>query len=188
MVHLLNSKDVHSFTDLVNKLGGEDVSFCYQCGKCTAGCPVSIDMDVTPNQTMRLVQINDRDTVLSSSAIWLCLSCEACTTRCPANIDIAKVMDTLRKISVEEGYSSSQRTITAFNKIFLDSIKNHGRLHEFELSVKYVMASRQLLNNLGLAINLFQKGKINPFGKSVKDKTNIKEIFKNSNRFIREND
>ena len=188
MVYLLNREDIHSFTDLVKLLGYEDVSLCYQCGKCTAGCPVAIDMDVAPNQIMRLVQINDRDKVLSSSTIWLCLTCETCTTRCPADIDIAKVMDTLRKVSVEEGYSSKQRTITAFNRMFLDSIKRHGRLNEFEFSVLYSLVSRQLFRNLGLALNLARKGKLNPFTKNVEGKNQIKDIFAKSKRFVREKD
>ncbi len=185
MVHLMNRESIHSFRDLVKDLGNEDVSRCYQCGKCTAGCPVAIDMDVSPNQVMRLVQINDRDRVLASSTIWLCLSCETCTTRCPADIDIARVMDTLRKISVNEGYSSSQPAITNFNKLFLDSIKKHGRLNELELSVRYSLASRQLFNNIGLALNLLRKGKIALFGQNIMDRNRIKDVFAKSQRFIR---
>ncbi len=185
MAHLLNKETIHSFKDLVKQLSGEDVSRCFQCGKCTAGCPVAIDMDITPNQIMRLVQINFRDKVLASSTIWLCLSCETCTTRCPADIDITKVMDTLRKISVQEGYPSAQPNITEFNRVFLDSVKSHGRLNELELSVKYSLASRQLFNNVGLALKLFQKGKIDPFGKEIKDKERIKDIFAKSERFVR---
>jgi len=181
----MNRESIHSFRDLVKDLGNEDVSRCYQCGKCTAGCPVAIDMDVSPNQVMRLVQINDRDRVLASSTIWLCLSCETCTTRCPADIDIARVMDTLRKISVNEGYSSSQPAITNFNKLFLDSIKKHGRLNELELSVRYSLASRQLFNNIGLALNLLRKGKIALFGQNIMDRNRIKDVFAKSQRFIR---
>jgi heterodisulfide reductase subunit C len=182
----MTREDIHSFRNLVKDLSNEDVSRCYQCGKCTAGCPVAIDMDISPNQVMRLVQINSRDRVLASSTIWLCLSCETCTTRCPADIDIAKVMDTLRKISVNEGYPSSQPAITEFHRIFLDSIKKHGRLNEFELSVKYSLASRQLFNNIGLALNLLRKGKIAPLSKNTKDRNRIRDIFAKSKRFIRE--
>lgn len=188
MVHLLNREDIHSFKDLVKHLSDEDVSRCYQCGKCTAGCPVAIDMDLSPNQVMRLVQINGRDKVLSSSTIWLCLSCETCTTRCPEDIDIAKVMDTLRRVSVKEGYSSAQRTITSFNRIFLDSIRRHGRLNELEFSAIYSLASLQLFKNLSLAFNLLRKGKLAIFGGSIREKNQIKDIFTRSKRFVRGKD
>ena len=184
----LNRETVHNFRDEIKGNNSEDVSRCYQCGKCTAGCPVAIDMDLTPNQVMRLIQINDRHKVLSSSTIWLCLSCETCSTRCPENIDIAKVMDTLRKISVRDGYPSKEPAITGFNKIFLDSIKKHGRLNEFELSVKCAIMSRKPFENVGLAVKLFQKGKIKLFGENVKGKNGIKGIFAKSKRFIKEKD
>jgi heterodisulfide reductase subunit C len=95
-------------------------------------------------------------------------------------------MDTLRKISVNKGYPSSQPEITEFNKIFLDSIKKHGRLNELELSVRYSLASRQLFNNIGLALNLLRKGKIAPLGNNMKDRNRIRDILAKSKRFIRE--
>lgn len=188
MVLQLNRETVHSFKDQIKQLSGEDASRCYQCGKCTAGCPVALDMDISPNQVMRLVQVNDRQKVLSSATIWLCLSCETCSTRCPEDIDIARVMDTLRKVSVSEGYPSKELSITKLNKIFLDSIEKHGRLNELEFSIKYTLASRKLFQNIGLAIRLFRKGKIKPFGENVKGKNGIKDIFAKSQRFIRGKD
>ena len=38
---------------------GVDAGLCYQCGKCTAGCPMAPYMDLTPNQVMHLVQAGD---------------------------------------------------------------------------------------------------------------------------------
>jgi ferredoxin len=32
---------------------------CYQCGKCTAGCPVTEEMDLPPSMVMRLLQTED---------------------------------------------------------------------------------------------------------------------------------
>jgi heterodisulfide reductase subunit C len=182
----IREETVHSFRDRVKLLSNEDVSRCYQCGKCTAGCPVAMEMDIMPNQVMRLIQIGVSDWVLSSSTIWLCLSCETCSTRCPENIDIAKVMDTLRKISLEDGHHAPQTTITDFHKIFLDSVRKHGRLNEIELSVKYNLALRKPFNDVPLAAKLGQKGKLKPFSGGVKDKDNIKKIFRESKRFVRE--
>ena len=39
------------------------VQDCYQCGKCTAGCPVSSFMDLMPRQVMRAVQLGQADLV-----------------------------------------------------------------------------------------------------------------------------
>ncbi|MDP2919990.1 MAG: 4Fe-4S dicluster domain-containing protein [Dehalococcoidia bacterium] len=181
----LNAETVHTCRDTIKRLSGEDVSRCFQCGKCTAGCPVAIDMDVTPNQVMRLAQINGRERVLASSTIWLCLSCETCSTRCPADIDIAKVMDTLRKISVAEGYPSPEPAITGFHRLFLASVEKYGRLNELELSIKHNLAIMKPTKDIRLAVGLFSKGKINPFGGKVKDRERVKKIFAESQRFVK---
>ena len=50
-----------------------DVSDCYQCGNCSAGCPAAFTFDHVPNQIMRMLQVGLVDEVLSSSAIQLCV-------------------------------------------------------------------------------------------------------------------
>jgi len=74
---------------------GQNVFRCYQCNKCSSGCPLADRFDLIPNQVMRSVQLND-PLVLESKAIWLCASCQTCTTRCPQQIDVTGVMNALR--------------------------------------------------------------------------------------------
>ena len=96
-----------TFLREVERRSGAAVSACFQCHKCSTGCPVAPEMDVMSSQIMRLIHLGARDEALASQAIWLCASCEACTTRCPQGIDIAAVMDTLRMMAVEAGVRSS---------------------------------------------------------------------------------
>jgi heterodisulfide reductase subunit C len=80
----------------VEDISGQNVLACYQCGKCSAGCPMVSLMDLLPNQIIRLVQLGQIGDVLNSKTIWLCASCFTCTTRCPTGVDLAKVMEALR--------------------------------------------------------------------------------------------
>ena len=86
---------------------GENISACYQCGKCSAGCPTAYTMDITPRQVMRGIQLGLRDKILDSSAIWVCVSCQTCSLRCPREIDIARIMESLRLLSQSEGTASA---------------------------------------------------------------------------------
>ncbi|MFO8012307.1 MAG: 4Fe-4S dicluster domain-containing protein, partial [Phycisphaerae bacterium] len=105
MAHTETETREKTLADEVLERTGVDVRECYQCGKCTAGCPMAPFMDLTPSQVMRLVQIGDEeavDTLLSSTALWSCVGCLTCTQRCPKDLDPAAVMDALREIAYEE--------------------------------------------------------------------------------------
>jgi len=87
----------------IKAISGEDVRACYQCGKCTAGCPLASAMDLMPNQILRLLQLGEYEQVLKSRTIWQCASCLTCAARCPKEVDPARVMDALRTILMRQG-------------------------------------------------------------------------------------
>jgi heterodisulfide reductase subunit D len=93
-----------SFTDQVNDLSGQTIQLCYHCHKCTAGCPSAFAMEYGPDRILRLIQLGQRDRLLSSRDPWLCFSCEMCGAYCPNDIDINEVMIALKEIAGEEGY------------------------------------------------------------------------------------
>ena len=84
--------------DKVAELSGQNLYGCYQCGKCSGGCPSVWQMDILPNEVIRLVQTKRVDDALNSETIWICASCFTCTVRCPRGIDLAKIMEALRQI------------------------------------------------------------------------------------------
>ncbi len=90
------------FARRVEELSGENPYACYQCGKCSAGCPFADHMDALPNQVLRLVQLGD-ESALSLSAPWVCASCHACGVRCPKGVDIARTMEALRVLALRKG-------------------------------------------------------------------------------------
>jgi heterodisulfide reductase subunit C len=182
----LNEKEIHGFRHRILGLSGEDVSKCIQCGKCSAGCPISPEMDLQPNQVIHLIQINDLETVLRSQTIWLCASCQTCSARCPEDIDVAQIMDSLRKLAVEEKVPIGEENGMKFDELFLDSIRKRGRVNEMEVLLRYNLAAGQPFKDSHLGLVMLAKRKLSFSSRKIKEVGLIKEIFKNSKRFIKE--
>jgi heterodisulfide reductase subunit C2 len=170
-----------TFVDELAEKTGIQVRKCYQCGKCTAGCPMVPDMDFTPSQIMRLVQLGKREAALGSKTIWFCASCLTCTTRCPQEVKIAEVMDALRAMAYQEKKAHpAARKNVAFLKAFLGSVRRRGRLHEVGMVMDYKTRARDFFADLLLAPKMFLKGKLKLFGKPVKDRRHMARIFEHT--------
>ena len=77
---------------------GKNVAACYQCGKCSAGCPMAEEMPLKPHLMLRLMQLDQRERLFEDASPWLCLTCETCTARCPNEVDPARLIDGLREL------------------------------------------------------------------------------------------
>ncbi len=87
-----------SFVEKVEELSGQKLLACYQCGKCSAGCPAVSQMDILPNQVIRFAQLGLKEELLESKSVWVCASCYTCNVRCPKGIKIAEVMEAVRQV------------------------------------------------------------------------------------------
>ena len=160
----------------IETLSGEKISACFQCEKCTSGCPVASAMDLAPNRLLHYLQLGLVEEVLTSEAIWVCASCATCTTRCPNDIDIARVMDTLRQLAVRRSIKGSRNSAVAFHEVFLASVRRFGRMHEASLAVLYTLKSqgmKGLRRQMGLGLSMMSRGKLKLMpghrGRKVKD-------------------
>ncbi len=90
------------FVKKVEEISGQNLRNCNQCGKCSAGCPMSFAMDPLPNQILRLIQLGLEEDISKSKTIWLCASCLTCTVRCPRGVDLSKIMEALRLITLRK--------------------------------------------------------------------------------------
>ncbi|MFA9453544.1 MAG: 4Fe-4S dicluster domain-containing protein [Candidatus Aminicenantaceae bacterium] len=90
------------FVTKVEELSGQNLLVCYQCGKCSAGCPAVQEMDILPNQIIRFAQLGLKEELLASKAIWVCASCMTCNVRCPKGINIAEVIEAIRQILLRQ--------------------------------------------------------------------------------------
>lgn len=95
----------------VRELCGENSYLCYQCQKCSVGCPTASAMTYRPAQIMRAVQFGLKDLVLNDASIWRCLTCETCGTFCPNDLHPREVIETLRCMVMDDGRSLSHDAV-----------------------------------------------------------------------------
>lgn len=164
---------------------------CFQCRKCTNGCPVTFAMDIYPDEVIRMVLLGQRETVLRCGTIWVCAACETCSTRCPNEVKIAELMDCLKEMAVKEGVSCPQPRILTLHETFLKNIKKRGRVFEGTFLPSYMLRSGRLgrnwkagkwLDELKLGWRMFYKRRFSVFPKTVKGKKEIRTILSHSQK------
>lgn len=163
----------------IEKESGQNISACYQCGKCSGGCPVCPDMDMTPNQVIRLVQLGNMDAVYGASAPWLCAGCNICTSRCPVGVDLARVMDAVRVVGERMGYRPppAGARVRVFVEAFLDNVKEYGRLSEAGLMSTYNVNSGRLLTNMTKVPAFLTRNKVAFKPHIVKNIARLRRLF-----------
>ncbi len=119
----------------IREISGQDVRACYQCGRCSAGCPAAAGMDLMPNQLLRLIQLGDRERALASRSMWLCAACNTCTARCPKSVDPARLMEALRTILTRRGAAPLQ--IPALPAAVLADVPQQALIAGFRKLVGY---------------------------------------------------
>ena len=84
--------------------GFEKLRLCFQCGTCTADCPIARFSQIyRPRKLLRMTQLGMKDRVLCSEALWLCAACFTCVDHCPQGVDLAAILRALRNKAVKEG-------------------------------------------------------------------------------------
>lgn len=136
---------------------GEKIPTCIQCGTCAGSCPVSHEMDYTPRQLVRMVQLGLKKEVLSSNTIWICTTCFSCSVRCPRGIHPTELMEMLKTIAIAEGIKNRNEK---FDHIFSSVIKTGGRASELLLISKYSLVEPGMIKQLPFGLSMAAKGKL----------------------------
>ena len=141
---------------------GQNVYLCYQCVKCSGGCPLVKYFDWQPNQVMRALQFGQEDIALQSKTPWLCASCQTCTTRCPQGLDIAAIMGFLTREALKRGFKPESPDVDMLNQAFLREVRLWGRSYELGLMAEMKLRTGRLTEDLDLGIKMLGKNKL-PF-------------------------
>ena len=187
----------YQFLEQIETAGPYQAGACYQCRKCTNGCPVTFVMDIYPDEVIRLVTLGQREAVLGCDTIWVCAACETCTTRCPNEVKIAELMDCLKEMAVQAGVPAPQPQILALHKSFLKDVKRWGRVFETTFLPEYFLRSGELLRKwqagawrpeLKLSWQMMRKKRFPILPKTIKGKKEVRQILARQNRFAKKSE
>jgi len=110
--------------EVAKEQGGANITRCFSCGTCTAGCPVrEIDDKYNPRKIIRMVLLGMREEVLASDFIWLCSTCYTCYDRCPQGVHLTSIMTALRNMAAREGhvhpaFKEQARLVGTFGRLY----------------------------------------------------------------------
>jgi Fe-S oxidoreductase len=77
---------------------------CYDCGKCTATCPIArAGGTYSPRRHVLATNLRHQTELLNDGALFTCLTCSLCDDRCPAQVSYTALIQKLRERSYREG-------------------------------------------------------------------------------------
>ncbi len=86
-----------TFVNELKEYGAVGIEKCFNCGNCTAICPLASDEYNFPRGVIRRVQIGDRETMKTQLDPWLCYYCGDCSATCPKGAEPGETMMAARR-------------------------------------------------------------------------------------------
>ena len=151
---------------------GVNLKDCYQCGKCTAGCPLAESMDLVPREVIRYLQLGAIDIVLEAKTPWICAQCVVCSSRCPQNVDICSVMRAVRLASKHAGKRPVPEA-DIFDDEFIANVRAHGVSNEQDLAAAYNVKSGHFVQDMGNATRMLKRGMVGVAMHNTKGRANV---------------
>jgi heterodisulfide reductase subunit C len=168
--------------EAVERRADVNLSVCYQCRKCSIGCPVAGETESPPSEIIRRLQLGAGDELLQTGLIWTCLSCETCYARCPNQINFAAVIDALKSIAVEKGVAKPKGDAPLFNRSFLNTVKSYGRAYDLKAIAAYKLGTGSLGQDMDKFPAMLKKGKMAILPPSGADKGTVRRIFEKAGK------
>ena len=163
---------------------GDQVALCYQCKRCTAGCPVADAMDIRPHQVVRLVQLGGVERLLSSQAIWTCVGCYLCAARCPQGVPVTEMIYALKGMAIKRGIPSRGATVPTFISAFARTVERSGRIRELPMIARFYLGTdpMEALRHREMGLKLFRQGRLPLFGERDSGSKAVKAMLQRARR------
>ena len=83
----------------------KQMKYCFECGICTASCPVAelLPEYYNPRILLRSLPLGN-DKILKSAELWLCAWCYRCYRRCPQGLKLPEIFLAVRRFAVKSGH------------------------------------------------------------------------------------
>jgi len=81
----------------LKEYGAVGIEKCYNCGNCTAVCPLADDEHPFPRDMVRFAQMGLKDRILERTDAWQCYYCGECSQTCPKGAEPAETMMSIRR-------------------------------------------------------------------------------------------
>ena len=151
---------------------GVNLKDCYQCGKCTAGCPLADGMDLMPREVIRFLQMGAVDVVLDAKTPWICAQCVVCSSRCPQNVDICSLMRAVRLTSKAAGKRPLPEA-DIFDDEFIANVRAHGVSNEQYLAAAYNVKSLHFTQDAVNAVRMLQRNMVGVAMHNIKGRKDV---------------
>jgi len=85
-------------------LDEQKLKYCFECGACTASCPVAEVLPKYYNPRSLVDKIFfDPERVLMEDELWLCAWCYRCYERCPQGVRLPEIFASIKSLATERG-------------------------------------------------------------------------------------
>lgn len=168
------------FADWITRTpGGEKLRSCIQCGTCSATCPLSIYMDLTPRRLINMARQGFKKEILGSFTPWLCASCYSCTVECPQQIKVTDIMYALKRRAIEENVFPRGLPISVLAREFFKYVQRFGRLPETFLVLKVFLKINflKIFGMTRLGLGLLRRGRMDFSSRAIKKRGDVQKML-----------
>ena len=140
----------------IKEYGAIHPEACFNCGNCTALCPLSTNEHPFPRRTSRLIQMGLRDHLLSSTDPWMCYFCGDCSVTCPRGAEPAEtMMATRRWLIAQYDHTGRAKKLYTSEKVVMWAIARTALLPLVLLLAYHLLTGGQYIDTGQVELNTF---------------------------------